>query len=194
MALDARPRARPSRPLGRQRPDAHRQADRQVHRAGRPRLDAEHELARSCSLKITGGVYSASREMKLTFAVESRPGSCRRRRRRSARARRSRAPARARRSGGAGSAAAAARAPAGRRSRPRRRGRRRPARLAFAGAETRRFASRVSACASGGLGRAQRRFGGADLAGAAGELRRDAIARCASSRRGLVAVEAPPWR
>ena len=30
--------------LGRRRPDAHRQADRQVHRRGRPRLDTEHEL------------------------------------------------------------------------------------------------------------------------------------------------------
>ena len=36
-------------------------------------------FARSCSLKMTGGVYSASREMKLTFASIP-PGSCRRRR------------------------------------------------------------------------------------------------------------------
>ena len=60
--------------------------------------------------------------------------------------------------------------------------------MAFAGAETRRRASRVSACATAALGGTQRRFGGADLAGAAGELcREDRALRLLEA--GLVAVE-----
>ena len=64
----ARSRAPPSRALGREGLTlTGSPIGRFIAPAGRASI-RNTSFARSCSLKMTGGVYSASREMKLTFA------------------------------------------------------------------------------------------------------------------------------